>query len=123
MGLKVVKMIDWARVEELRAEIGDEGFAEVVDLFLDEVEEVVMRLRASKDRRRLEDDLHFLKGSAWNLGFSEFGAQCQLGERTAASGQAETVNVAAILDTYGRSKVAFIAGLSDPAQRSPSRAA
>ena len=111
-------MIDWTRVEELRAEIGDAGFAEVVDLFLDEVEEVVARLHAATGRARLEDDLHFLKGSAWNLGFADFGAACQLGERTAALGLGDTVNVKAVLDCYAVSKAAFIAGLADPAQRS-----
>jgi len=33
-------MIDWDRVVELCSEIGEEGFGEVVDLFLDEVEGV-----------------------------------------------------------------------------------
>ena len=33
-------MIDWKRVRELRDEIGEEDFSEVVDLFLEEVEEV-----------------------------------------------------------------------------------
>jgi histidine phosphotransfer protein HptB len=29
-------MIDWKRVEDLKEEIGLEGFVEVVDMFLDE---------------------------------------------------------------------------------------
>ena len=105
-------MIDWTRVEELRAEIGDAGFAEVVDLFLDEVEEVVARLHAARDRTRLEDDLHFLKGSAWNLGFAAFGVLCQSGERRAAQGQAATVDMAAVLASYAASKDCFLAGLA-----------
>ena len=77
-------MIDWERVAELRSEIGAEGFAEVVELFLDEVEAMVMAM--GKTPGKLEDELHFLKGSALNLGFRTFSAQCQKGETLAASG-------------------------------------
>ena len=34
-------MIDWSRVSELREEVGEEDFAEVVELFLDEVDGVI----------------------------------------------------------------------------------
>lgn len=107
-------MIDWARVDELRRDIGDDGFAEVVDLFLDEVEEVVMRLQARPDPARLEEDLHFLKGCAWNLGFADFGALCQDGERMAAAGLAAQVQLPPVLACYGQSKTAFLDGLAGP---------
>lgn len=105
-------MIDWSRVNELRDEIGPEDFAEVVDLFLEEVEEVTARLRAAPDPARLEADLHFLKGSALNLGFTHFSDLCLNGEHMAVMGQAANVDVAAILSGYDRSKVAFQAGLT-----------
>ncbi|MBS0573971.1 MAG: Hpt domain-containing protein [Proteobacteria bacterium] len=98
-------MIDWTRVADLRHEIGDDGFAEVVDLFLDEVEEVVARLEARPDPARLEEDLHFLKGSAWNLGFADFGARCHEAERSARP------DLRAALESYRNSRVAFLAGL------------
>jgi HPt (histidine-containing phosphotransfer) domain-containing protein len=110
-------MIDWTRVGELRDEIGEEGFLEVVELFLDEVEEVVARLHATGDAETHEADLHFLKGSAWNLGFAELGALCQDGERFLAQGQDCRNAIGRILDCYGRSKAAFVAGLADPARR------
>ncbi len=56
-------MILWSRVNELREEVGAEDFKEVVALFLDEVEEVIDRLRADTNRDRLEQDLHFLKAA------------------------------------------------------------
>ncbi len=105
-------MISWKRVDELRLEIGDDGFAEVVELFLDEVEEVVMRLTASPDPASYEQDLHFLKGSAWNLGFADFGALCQDGERRAAGGNAASVDIGAVTDCYSASKAVFIEGLA-----------
>lgn len=116
-------MIDWGRVDELRLEIGDDGLAEVVDLFLDEVEEVVTRLSSQPDPRRLEEDLHFLKGSAWNLGFAEFGALCQEGERQAAGGLGGQVGLGVILDRYQQSKTAFLAGLAGRRQASAPHAA
>lgn len=104
-------MIDWDRVAELRSEIGEDGFREVVELFLDEVEAVVMRLGRAPQLARLEEDLHFLKGSAWNIGFAAFGGLCQAGERMAAAGRAEAVDIAAILACYGASKQAFLGGI------------
>jgi histidine phosphotransfer protein HptB len=106
-------MIDWIRVGELRDEVGEEGFAEVVELFLDEVEDVVGRLRAAPDPATYEQDLHFLKGGAWNLGFADFGALCQEGEKRAARGHADTVDIGAVIAAYVRSKAVFIAGLGD----------
>ncbi|WP_322867234.1 hypothetical protein U5922_014250 [Aquicoccus sp. G2-2] len=37
-------MIDWRKVTELRDEIGEEDFAEVVDLFLAEIDEAIGQL-------------------------------------------------------------------------------
>ena len=37
-------MIDWKRVDELREEIGTDGFAEVADMFLEEAEGAVKTL-------------------------------------------------------------------------------
>lgn len=105
-------MIDWQRTNELRSEIGPDGFDEVVELFLDEVEGVVMRLKSQPDPARYEADLHFLKGGAWNLGFAEFGALCQDGERKAAAGRLEEINVERIFEAYFASRDAFLAGLS-----------
>ncbi|OYX44658.1 MAG: histidine kinase [Rhodobacterales bacterium 32-67-9] len=106
-------MIDWTRVDELRSEIGSDGFAEVVDLFLDEVEGVVLRLKSQPEPARFEADLHFLKGGAWNLGFAEFGALCQDGERKAGAGQRDDIDIRRIVDVYFTSREIFLAGLSD----------
>lgn len=44
-------MIDWERVADLRSEIGDDGFDEVIALFLEETDEVIARLSARPDPR------------------------------------------------------------------------
>ena len=43
-----------------------------------------------------EEDLHFIKSSALNLGFSNLSALCQAGERQAASGEAGGVDLAPV---------------------------
>lgn len=104
-------MIDWERVAELQSEIGRDGFGEVLELFVDEVEGVVLRLGMRPEK--LEDDLHFLKGSAWNLGFRSFGAMCQAGERMAAAGMASHINVPELLACYGEFKKLFMTRVSE----------
>lgn len=108
----VIKVtIDWKRAMELRSEVGPDGFDEVVELFLEEVETVVRRMQEQPEPERFEADLHFLKGGALNLGFASFGALCQDGERRAASGRPEEVDPAAIVESYYASKAEFLAGL------------
>lgn len=104
-------MIDWSRVKELCDEVGSEDFDEVVELFLDEVEEVIARLRTAPDMSQLEQDLHFLKGSALSLGFASFSDLCQNGERVSADGQADQVNITEIISEFERSKIGFLADL------------
>ena len=106
-------MIDWERVSTLRAEIGNEDFEEVVPLFIEEVTEIIDGLRDGPDLSRLEEDLHALKGSALNLGFTDFSMLCHRGEALSAKGKAEEVDVPAIVDSFEASKAAFTAGLAD----------
>lgn len=106
-------MIDWNRVHDLRDEIGDDEFAEVVELFLDEVEIEIAALRGKVPLDTLESRLHFLKGSALNLGFAQFCDMCQAGETTASGGAAEQVDIGNILASYDASKMVFLKGLKD----------
>jgi len=104
-------MIDWERVGELHSEIGDVGFSEVLELFFDEVEMVIAQLGGAS--RQLEDDLHFLKGSAWNLGFAAFGAICQDGERRSAAGHSNEIDLPAVHECYMTSKTEFMARVGE----------
>ena len=104
-------MIDWNRVRELRDEIGTDEFADVVDLFLEEVESEISALRGRDRPDRIEARLHFLKGSALNLGFEDFAALCQTGEQMASQGHAHEVDITEIIEAYDKSRAAFIAGL------------
>lgn len=104
-------MIDWQRVTTLRDEIGAEDFEEVVPLFLQEVAEVTDQLREQPDSSKLEGQMHFLKGSALNLGFADFSALCHAGEAQAAAGNTAQVDVAEILACFEASKGVFLDGL------------
>jgi len=103
-------MIDWTRVRELKDEIGEEDFAEVAEMFIGEVEEVIDRLKTSPEPERYEEDLHFIKSSALNLGFDALSALCETGERKAAAGDSESVELAPVFASYAASKTAFLAG-------------
>lgn len=101
-------MIDWSRVNELKSEVGEEDFGEVVDMFLGEVEEIIERLRSDAAHENLEADLHFLKSSALNLGFSDFANICSAGESDAAQGK--PVDLAPVFDSYLGSRADFSLG-------------
>jgi len=107
---RVIGMIDWERVADLKAEVGDDGFMEVIELFLEETDEVIARLPRQADPVQVGRDLHFLKGSALNLGFREVAQMCQEGERRSLTGA--PVDVLGLMRLYGDSKRAFQAALS-----------
>lgn len=99
-------MINWSRVNELREEVGQEDFDEVVTLFLSEVEERLEEMIIAA--RNSEDDMHFLKGSALNLGFVQLAELCQKGETMASSGSAPTITAEEIIAVYTESKTHFL---------------
>lgn len=109
-------MIDWNRVRELQEEIGADAFPEVVEMFLEESEEVVDRLTAAQ-RDNLQEDLHFLKGSAMSIGFSDLAELCQSGETLSSTGQGAEVDLNAIVQGYFTAKDLFLRDL--PAQTGP----
>ena len=104
-------MIDWARVSELREEVGAEDFEEVVHLLLEEVEDVVNRLQNGAKSDTLEADLHFLRGSALNLGFTSFSKICLEAEQHAGAGTATSEEVSEVLFAFFNSKAEFLDGL------------
>lgn len=107
-------VIDWKRVEDLRLEIGPDDFDEIVCMFLDEADEVVCRLGDLPDAASLERDLHFLKGSALNLGFTALAQICQSGEREAAAGRTD-IPTDAVAGIYAESCLAFLGGFKTAA--------
>ncbi|MCR9110198.1 Hpt domain-containing protein [Marivita sp. XM-24bin2] len=100
-------MIDWIRVSELRDEIGAEDFAEVADLFLMEVEETLSQLDGPKHNVvQIREMMHFLKGSALNLGFCKLADVCNAAELAAAQGEVD-IDIPAVQDLYTASREQF----------------
>lgn len=104
-------MIDWAQVDEMKLEMGN-GFNEVVTLFLEEVGEAISRLEAGPKPEALASELHFLKGAALNLGFSEFADLCEMGETRALEHRFEQTDIDNLLICYRASYEVFRAGLN-----------
>ncbi len=101
-------MINWERVEELRNEVGPEDFEEVIELFLEEVDHTIGRLGQTEAEPSLEEQLHFLKGSALNIGFGVFADLCQNGETAAAKGRAGDIDLDAIRIAYAEARHEFL---------------
>jgi HPt (histidine-containing phosphotransfer) domain-containing protein len=104
-------MIDWERVAALRDEVGPEDFDEVVEIFLEEVDAEIGALDAALPQPELEAKLHFLKGSALNLGFSDFSGLCQQGEIGLKNNSGGAVDLDQITSTYFASRDAFLTEL------------
>lgn len=103
-------MIDWKRVEELRIEIGTDGFAEVADMFLEEAEVAVQALTTAIRINEVETQLHSLKGSALNLGLVDLAGICHMAERLATLGKpVDTAGIAAI---YRASRTLLLTGIA-----------
>lgn len=105
-------MIDWHRVSELREEIGDEDFAEVAALFLEETDAAIAAFPTVSSTTAAAH-LHALRGSALNLGFAGLAGLCQTAEVAATDGA--QIDRTAIIDLYAASRAAFLAALDDPA--------
>ena len=96
-------LISWDRVADLRSEIGEDDFAEVVALFLSEVEETLTRLSLPLPAPALADEFHALRGCALNLGMSALAEHCSQAEGQAQSGSSPP-DIAAIRDVFARSR-------------------
>lgn len=105
-------MINWTQINTLRAETGADGFDEIIELFMQEMQQAIDGLTPRNDRIRLEADLHFIKGSAATLGFHALADVCQSGEIAAAKGWADAVDLDAIVQAFYASKTMFTEHIS-----------
>lgn len=101
-------MIDWEQISILRTDLGA-GFDELVEVFLNEMDGAIAQLDPDAAPDRIAADLHFLKGSALNLGFATFARLCAAGETCASHGG--RVDLAPIRASYCDSRLVFVAGL------------
>ncbi|TCP27520.1 Hpt domain-containing protein [Rhodovulum adriaticum] len=95
-------MIDWARVTDLRTEVGETAFSEVLELFLEEMDDAMARLAGRVEQAAMADELHFARGAALNLGLREFSTLCQRLEHAARTGQ--QIDLAPLRACYDQSR-------------------
>lgn len=96
-------MVNWDRVSELREEVGEDDLAEVILLFCEEVEEVLAVLDDASPAD-MPGHLHFLKGSALNIGFKAVSDRCQTEESRIKDTPGATPDIAGIRSDYVASK-------------------
>ena len=88
----------------MQNDVGRDDFDEVVELFLEEVDAHLARFNTTADQGQLAEDLHFLKGSALNLGFVQLSDLCQAGEHALKTGNKDRVDVDEIKVAYEEAK-------------------
>lgn len=101
-------MIDWERVQALRSDIGDDGFNEVIELFLEEMGGRISEIQVNGFNEKAAD-IHFLKGCAANIGFSSLVGICLNAEEGA------DISPDQIVECYAASITSFIGGTNDSA--------
>lgn len=98
-------MIDRTRIAELKANFGPEGFAEVVEIFEEETAPVVDRLHHGHSNNPAAD-LHFVKGSADNMGLTELATICRRAEAALVGGGAP--DLAGLRAAYDRGRAELL---------------
>lgn len=100
-------MLDRDQLTRLRQDVGQQGFAEIVVLFLQETDEGIRKLCQEDKKSNMASDLHFLKGAALNLGLQQFGDLCHKSEILARMGQEGKVDLQELQAIYQSSRAAL----------------
>jgi len=100
-------MINKDRIEELREEVGEDELDEVIELFCEEVEDVLRDLR-NVSQTEIAAQLHFLKGSAANIGLDGVSDICRQQESLLSESPNAALDISAIISTYEAEKLALL---------------
>lgn len=100
-------MIDRSRIAELKEEVGEDDFAEILDLFFEEIAGRLANLNATDPPERLAENLHALKGSALNIGFAKFADTCLAAEADVLQGTIAPDLVPRLVADFDSSKSAI----------------
>ena len=99
-------MINTARIDELREEVGPNDLDEVIELFCEEVEEVLATLPETP-QSEIPAQLHFLKGSALNIGLDQVSDLCRTEELRLKSDPTTVPDIGAIRQAYDAARQAL----------------
>lgn len=100
-------MINTARIQELKDEVGEDDLIEVIELFCEEVEDVLGILDTTA-RADVPAQLHFLKGSALNIGLDGVSDLCRTEEIRLKSDPKANADIDAIRTAYATAKNALL---------------
>lgn len=100
-------MLNEVRIAELKDEVGEDDFIDVVRLFCEEVEEVLAVLPSAANDAMIEK-LHFLKGSALNIGMTTMAELCHEEEVRLKASQETSPEISRIIAAYLASKSMLI---------------
>ena len=98
-------MLDNKRISELKDEIGEEDFAEVLEMFLGEMTDQLGKFDMNATPERVQASLHALKGAALNVGFQAFADLCATAETFANEGLVQETLAQELNDTFKQSKI------------------
>lgn len=105
-------MIDPDRIHELIEELGSEDFGEIVEVFLEELDDAIAGFdgMAAEPDEAISRAAHFITGSAANLGLSSVAALCSALEGDIRAGQSVdgAARLSAIKDQYFEDRAAFL---------------
>ncbi|MEM9716398.1 MAG: Hpt domain-containing protein [Pseudomonadota bacterium] len=93
-------MIDWLRVNELKSDLGDDMFDEILPVFIDEISELLDQMPSKSDPVDIAGICHSIKGSAANLGFEALAQVASDGEKSANEGAVPTGIEAELRDKF-----------------------
>lgn len=96
-------MINTARIQELKDEVGEDDLIEVIELFCEEVEGVLETLDSTAPSDMMAK-LHFLKGSAMNIGLDAVSELCRTEESRLKADPTALADIGAIRTAYAASK-------------------
>ena len=97
-------MINWDRISELQAEVGEDGIADIIEIFLEEMDEGLEGLAKADQASDVLDRLHFLKGSAQNIGLDTMSALCARFEADIKTDATIQPDISAIRQALGTAK-------------------
>lgn len=97
-----MELIDWDRVMELKDEVGDDAFAEILEMSVEELEETFARIASSPQVTAA--DMHFLKGASLNLGLAQLAEVCKSGEMALRDDSTASIDLSAIRRLYDDSR-------------------
>ncbi|MBT0957679.1 Hpt domain-containing protein [Alphaproteobacteria bacterium KMM 3653] len=79
-------MADWDQLKDLQEMLGTEDCLVLVDMFEAEAKPVLGQFHKGDTLNSPDQDLHFIKGSALNLGLNKLADACAELENTVATG-------------------------------------